>query len=663
MSKKAKKAKGAKDPKKIVGMIFLCLIVVTCVLLFFVEQWLFDTWAALSVDEIIYHLSVSLEGTDTSTIVRFAKGYLPYALLILAEIAFLLYLGFKWGGKRAVASVVSIVAVSFALLGYAFADASKQVNLDGYLAGLASWESGEDFIGTYYVDPKDVKIELPDQKRNLVYIFLESMEATYADEEAGGAFEKDVIPELTKLAQDSEDFSGESSQLNGGIVFSGCDWTMGGMFAQTSGTPLKVPLSGFMLEDQDSLFPGMKTLGDVLEDQGYNQELLLGSDATFGGRRTYFSSHGDYQIYDYNWATKNGFVPSDYRVFWGFEDEKLFELARQRLLELASKDEPFNLTLLTVDTHFEDGYVCDLCKKEFGSNQYANVMACSSRQVAKFVSWIQQQDFYDNTTIVVSGDHITMDTDFCENVPDEYQRRTYTAIINPAVETTDSAKRREYATFDMFPTTLAAMGATIPGERLGIGTNLFSDTPTLVERLGKDVCARELTKQSELLASFSSVEVDEAFMKRASKGMTLNVKVLKQSGKLNFYLKNNVYLDPDAIQDPKLRVTDSRTGETREYPMKVVNRNPNDPNEYDCYAKTDFEEKDLPYLSAVALFTVDDIKDYQMAAYEPEPVEEEDAQTPSEEVTQDTYASEDEVEWDGGGDYYYDEDEDYYEDE
>ena len=45
--------------------------------------------------------------------------------------------------------------------------------------------------------------------------------------------------------------------------------------------------------------------------------------------------------------------------------------------ELAAGEQPFNLTLLTVDTHFEDGYKCRLCDDRFGDNQYANAIACS----------------------------------------------------------------------------------------------------------------------------------------------------------------------------------------------------------------------------------------------------------------------------------------------
>ena len=36
----------------------------------------------------------------------------------------------------------------------------------------------------------------------------------------------------------------------------------------------------------------------------------------------------------------------------------------------------------------------------------------------------------------------------------------------------------------MYPTILASMGATIEGDRLGLGTNLFSSQETLIEQLG-----------------------------------------------------------------------------------------------------------------------------------------------------------------------------------
>ena len=41
--------------------------------------------------------------------------------------------------------------------------------------------------------------------------------------------------------------------------------------------------------------------------------------------------------------------------------------------------------------------------------------------------------------------------------------------------TTDQIKNRQFTHMDMYPTTLAAMGFNIEGNKLALGTNLFSD--------------------------------------------------------------------------------------------------------------------------------------------------------------------------------------------
>ena len=41
------------------------------------------------------------------------------------------------------------------------------------------------------------------------------------------------------------------------------------------------------------------------------------------------------------------------------------------------------------------------------------------------------------------------------------------------------------------------MGCTIEGQRLGLGTNLFSTMPTLMEKMGYTKLCAELSKKSE----------------------------------------------------------------------------------------------------------------------------------------------------------------------
>ena len=115
--------------------------------------------------------------------------------------------------------------------------------------------------------------------------------------------------------------------------------------------------------------------------------------------------------------------------------------------------------------------------------------------IAEFISWIQEQDFYENTTIVLTGDHPTMQENFY-NIDNNYDRVVYNAFINSRVLPVNN-KNRVFTTMDMFPTTLAALGVSIEGDRLGLGTNLFSSKKTISEEIGLDNFNKELKKSSD----------------------------------------------------------------------------------------------------------------------------------------------------------------------
>jgi phosphoglycerol transferase len=117
--------------------------------------------------------------------------------------------------------------------------------------------------------------------------------------------------------------------------------------------------------------------------------------------------------------------------------------------------------------------------------------------VFEFVEWIKTQPFYENTTVIVTGDHLTMDDSYIRRTAGaDFDRRVYNCILNAPI-TPKSEKNREFCTFDMFPTTLASLGCEIKGERLGLGTNLFSGEKTLIEKYGADYLNDELNKMSD----------------------------------------------------------------------------------------------------------------------------------------------------------------------
>lgn len=541
---------------KIIGYIAVVLITFISLLIFFSVRWCLKTWQHLSVDELIYTMTAPIKGTGNGMINEYMlKALLPSIILTLLTIVFL-YIAKRI--RKVKPAICLVLAACVALGGYkGVYKFYKTLEIGDYIYNQLHPSS---FIEDNYADPHKTEVSFT-KKRNLIYIFLESMEMTYTDEKSGGAFKQNIIPELTKVAQENEDFSGNESKLNGGVSLTGATWTMGAMFGQSSGLPLRPTAGTSSLDTQNTFFPSIRSLGDILKDEGYNQSLLIGSDATFGGRRLYYKDHGNYNIEDYSYAKQQGWIPQDYNVFWGYEDHKLFNFARSEITKMSKKSQPFNMTMLTVDTHFEDGYKCKYCDNQFG-DQYADAMHCSSRHVAAFVKWAQKQSWYKDTTIVISGDHPTMASHFCDDVPSSYQRKVYSVYINAAVKPKQNSYRL-YSTFDHFPTTLAAMGATIKGDRLALGTNLFSDKKTLLEKYGINYVQRELKRRSPLLQKLEKVEVTAQTQKRNANVPYASFSVTNDDKKLYAYVSTIENIALNDIDHLEMEISSDEKGSNK----------------------------------------------------------------------------------------------------
>ena len=344
----------------------------------------------------------------------------------------------------------------------------------------------------YYVYPEKVSITA-DKPKNLIYIYMESMETTFLSEQEGGILEQNLIPNLSRMAQENVSFS-HNDKVGGFRSLGGTYWTTGALLGSSAGVPFSFPVEGSSMNEYTHFAPGLVMLGDILEKEGYKQEFLCGSDSDFGGRKSLFTQHGNYEIFDLFTAREKGYIPEDYYVWWGFEDKILYEIAKDELTRLSQSGQPFNLTMLTVDTHMVGGYVCDLCGNE-RENPSENVILCADRQVHAFVEWCKTQPFYEDTVIVISGDHMCRDTTVIGSL-DDYSHTVYNCFINAAPRGEFHVKNRAFSSLDMFPTVLAAMGYTIEGDRLGLGTNLFSERETLAEEMGMHNFNVELYKYS-----------------------------------------------------------------------------------------------------------------------------------------------------------------------
>ena len=95
------------------------------------------------------------------------------------------------------------------------------------------------FIKENYTNPKKVDITFPEKKRNLVYIYVESLESTYFSKELGGETQSNLLEPITKITKDNISFS-DTNKFGGALTVTGTTWTTGAMIAQTSGLPLKL---------------------------------------------------------------------------------------------------------------------------------------------------------------------------------------------------------------------------------------------------------------------------------------------------------------------------------------------------------------------------------------------------------------------------------------
>lgn len=478
--------------------LFTRIIVVVCLLVsVFLTSgsiWFKIFYGNLSPEQFIFNLQSPIVGTaDTMMLDMVFCVVFPCISSILIIILFLTtnksyvtnrYTAIPLLTTKKIAILTTVFVVSSIVL------TIKLLRLDqiGKLYVVSS-----NFIEENYVDVRKVNPTFPDQKRNLIHIYLESVENSYFDESIGGYGKHNLMPELQQLSQEGISFS-HNHQFGGPHQTYGSGWSVAAMVNMMSGIPLKVAMNGNDYGKSGDFLPGLYNLGNLLHDNGYNQTVMFGADATFGGVDVYFKSHGNFNIFDVKHARNIGLIPKNYNVWWGFEDEKLYTFAKDEILRLANENKPFHFVMENADTHFPHGYMDEKTPKLYQS-QYANVIAHSSKKVVEFVRWIQSQPFYKNTTIVITGDHLSMDVDFFKNFDPKYHRTVYNLFLN-AVTTTENTKNRQYSPMDFYPTILTSIGIKFDRHRVGLGTDLFSGEPTLIEKKGIKYFNDELSKNS-----------------------------------------------------------------------------------------------------------------------------------------------------------------------
>lgn len=483
------------------------LIAIILVALFMLPGFIQDNFGKMKIEQLMFVVLGNQEGANLVVVWEFIK-----TVLIATAVIYIFFKLSKWLFRKYLKLVKMIdntvvvevkssgltkTLLLVAVLGSLIISLNHNLQISSYVRNRNNASS---IFEEYYIDPNDVEISFPNEKRNLIYIILESINNGMNSVQVDKDGEKiNLIPNLSKLNEESISFS-HNETMGGMEMLYGSTNTISALVGHTAGIPLIGPLSTNQFGRHGMFLPGVMTIGEILSENGYRNYLSIGSDKAFAYRDLYFSEHGDYEIYDLNHWYDNGKVPEGYNVFWGIEDSKLFEYSKEKLLDISKKGEPFNFTMLTVDSHFLDGYTDESCSSNF-KEHYANAILCSDSLVTDFVSWIKRQDFYENTTVILAADHTTMNKMFLDRTK-VIDRTLFNAFINMDKNISDSYLiNRETSVVDLFPTTLSALNVEIEGNRLGLGTDIFSGHPTVQEIVGKDSYVEQLELKSNYYES------------------------------------------------------------------------------------------------------------------------------------------------------------------
>tara|TARA_R110000822_G_scaffold13380_2_gene47639 strand:+ start:2215 stop:3651 length:1437 start_codon:yes stop_codon:yes gene_type:complete len=424
-------------------------------------------------DSVAFHLYIGLSGIDLT---NFSKLIMISALYLVAVI-FVTFFVFFWKSRAIFLSGGSLfslfihifvpVLLSFSILASpAYSDITHLVRDHYKQQGVSRFE---EHVARF--DPKS----LSSKKKNLIYIYAESLEFTYFDDERFPG----LTPNLGALLQHGLVISGiRQAPMTG--------WTISGMTASQCG----IPLATFGHRNNSrsvmkSFMPGVHCIGDVLSSGGYELTYMGGADLKFGGKGQFYKDHG----FDTRYGTRELEDLADRRLKkskWGVYDDDLLRLARKKLTTLHESKKPFGLFLLTLDTHAPLGHKTPDCIEKGISyrdsdSQILNAVSCADYLLGSFIEDFLASPVHEDTILILASDHLVMRNDAGLEA-NEIERKNLYVVFDDDLPPRTVA--RDASTMDLAATTLSVMTSSDQG--FALGRNLLGTQPTLIEKMGKD---------------------------------------------------------------------------------------------------------------------------------------------------------------------------------
>lgn len=437
--------------KKIKTLSYILFVFIAS-LLFFATYTATLIWGKFSFEQALIHTNTT--GVPKALVFKMLAGALLPSLVLLSLASF-------YKKSRRIILLLSVIG----LIWSAYKTSAVQ-----YILNISQ---ETEIYKNEYVYPSQSIFQFPEHKRNLIVLYMESFED---------------LPYLKEIKALPDGVS-----TKGFWQLPNSSYTIAAMVQGFCAIPYLIkPAQNF--ESTQNFLSKAVCYPEILRNNGYETSFLKAYDLDFTQTGTFLKLHG------FNQAIGKEILDESYPTLvskgtWGLADRDLYEIAKKEIAALSKQKKPFFFAMLTLDTHFPFGYLDSKCTHQFDDERDVNI--CADQMAADFVRWIQAQDFYKNTTVVVLGDHPSY-------LSEDENRQIFNRFFNITPET--FLKPHQWTTLDIAPSILNAIGVQMPKNAFGLGRSVFADEPTLLEKYGKSF-GNEIRKSSPEYAHFEEKTV------------------------------------------------------------------------------------------------------------------------------------------------------------
>ncbi|MDR0267079.1 LTA synthase family protein [Paenibacillus sp.] len=314
--------------------------------------------------------------------------------------------------------------------------------------------------------------------KNLIIIQLESFQDFLINLKIDG---KEVTPNINKLANEELYFT-NFNQLVGQGNTSDAEFVVN--------TSFYIPPDGAATQKYvDKKLPSLPRL---MEQHGYNTATLHTNAVHFWNRGELYSSLGFKHYYDQT------FFGDEDMVFFGPSDEVLYAKSSDKLQQMDQEGKPFYAQIISMSAHHpftipKNKYKMDLPKRYQGTfvGDYIRAQNYADYALGQFIDELKQKGLWDDSLIVIYGDHMGLPIYSLDRVDKELMEEiygyeySYTDMLNIPLIIAGSGIQHEQVALevggqaDIMPTASNLLGISMKGY-IHFGQDLLNQTYNLL---------------------------------------------------------------------------------------------------------------------------------------------------------------------------------------